>query len=287
MATQAATFLATFGDRYFLQRAADSTVVGLYTLAYQFGFLLVVVGYLPFHLAWDPARFALAHLPREKRDPVYARAFIRSSVLLLTMAVLLALFVGDFLRIMAAPAFHPAAQFVPVLLVAYVLKSWTDFHNLGILVSERTEFQTLADWVGAFTALAGFAWLIPRYHAAGAAGVAVAAFAVRYALVYLVSQRLWPVRYEWRRVRRLVAIASAAALAGIAVSVRSVWLSIGVNALLFGCYALAVWFLGVLAPADRATLRAAARQVSQLPTMLRSRARQPQTSLHGEGEASS
>src|SRR3989441_7843645 len=37
--TQVATFILTFGDRYFLRSVSDTSAVGLYGLAYQFGFL--------------------------------------------------------------------------------------------------------------------------------------------------------------------------------------------------------------------------------------------------------
>ena len=46
--TQVATFILTFGDRYFLKQVSDTAAVGLYGLAYQFGFLLAELGELPF-----------------------------------------------------------------------------------------------------------------------------------------------------------------------------------------------------------------------------------------------
>jgi O-antigen/teichoic acid export membrane protein len=67
--TQLATFIATFGDRYFLQAASNVTAVGLYTLAYQFGFVLASLGYMPFEAVWEPARFEIAKRP--DRDEYY------------------------------------------------------------------------------------------------------------------------------------------------------------------------------------------------------------------------
>src|SRR5260370_29265045 len=63
MATQAATFLLTFGDRYFLRTASDVSVVGIYGLAYQFGFLLALVGEAPFTTGWEPGQFEVATRP--------------------------------------------------------------------------------------------------------------------------------------------------------------------------------------------------------------------------------
>ncbi len=65
-------FLLTFGDRFFLQAARGTSAVGLYALAYQFGFLLVQLGSTPFLSAWNPHRHELAKLPKAERDSHYA-----------------------------------------------------------------------------------------------------------------------------------------------------------------------------------------------------------------------
>src|SRR5207245_2004604 len=81
--------------------------------------------------------------------------------------------------------------------------SWTVMHNIGMQVQERTEYYTLANWVGALVALAGYALLIPRLLGLGAALATVASFGVREWMVYALSQRLWPVHYRWTPVIRL------------------------------------------------------------------------------------
>jgi O-antigen/teichoic acid export membrane protein len=258
VATQVATFILTFGDRYFLNRAGDVAVVGLYGLAYQFGFLLGALAYVPFNSVWEPVRFAIAR--RADRDAVYARVHLYFNVLLVALTLVIALFVEDFLTIAAAPAFRPAASLVPIILVAYLLQAWTGFHNLGVQMVERTEYITIANWIGAGVALAGYVTLIPRWLGLGAAVATAVSFAVREALVYWYSQRLWPIRYEWRPVIRLLCIGTvvwgaATRLApsqGIALSLawHTTWL------LVFGA---GVWFGGVLPAPDRHRISEAVR----------------------------
>src|SRR5205823_2502265 len=112
------------------------------------------------------------------------------NVLLMTMAVGITLFVGDVIRVMATPPFYGAAAIAPVVVIAYVLQSWTGFHNVGIMLRERTQYITLANWVGAITALVGYVVLIPRWYGMGAAVATVLSFGVRELLVYIWSQRL-------------------------------------------------------------------------------------------------
>ena len=251
--TQLAAFLLTFGDRYFLKAAADETAVGLYSLAYQFGFLLAAIGYIPFEAVWEPARFQIAKRP--DRDVLFNKGFRYMNVVLLTTAVGLSLFVPDLLRVMAAPAFHGAATLVPLILVAYILQGWTQIQDIGILVSERTGFHTLANWIAAAIALAGYAVLVPRYLGFGAALSTLVAFAVRYGIIYTVSQRLWPVRYEWRPILMLSAVALSVGVAGVMVHSESLVVSLAVRAALLGLYLIALWYQPILTETDRAFIR--------------------------------
>lgn len=255
--TQCAAFLLTFGDRYFLQSAGGAAAVGLYSLAYQFGFLLAAIGYIPFETVWEPARFDIAKRP--DRDAVLSRGFRYVNLVLLSVAVGLSLFVPDLLRVMATPEFHAAAALVPLILVAYVLQGWTQIQDIGILVRERTELHTVANWVAAGVAMLGYALLIPVWLGMGAALATVIAFGVRYALIYTLSQRLWPVRYEWAPVVRLAVLALVIGAAGIVGPGDDVWVSLAFRTLLFACYLGGIWHLGILSDDDRALVRSVVR----------------------------
>lgn len=263
--TQLATFVATFGDRFFLNAAADEAAVGLYGLAYRFGFLLAAVGYMPFELVWEPARFSIARRP--DREEVLARGFVYLNLLLLSAAVGISLFVHEVLVVMAAPAFHPAAAIVPVIVVAYVFQGWVGVQDIGILIREKTEYVTLANWIAAGVAVAGYALFIPRYLAWGAAGVTVVAFAVRWLGVYCASQRLWPVRYRWSPVLRMAALGVATVAVGLTLPELGLWTALAVKTVLFAGFLLACWHLGGLAADERrelagmaSSLRAALRR---------------------------
>ncbi len=261
VATSVATFLLTFGDRYFLQRAGDSTVVGLYSLAYQFGFLLVMLGSVPYQQVWEPTRFKVALEP--DRDAIYNRSFRLISVLTFVLGTGIALYVGDVLRIMATPEFFSAAQYVPPILLAYVLQVWCGQHDIGILLKNRTEFIAFANWLAAGVAMVGYWYFIPRYLAWGAAGVTLGAFIVRYLTIYFFSQLLLHIHYEWGPIVRIGALS-------IAVGGLSIWLpelpilqSIGLHTGMVFVYLGLIWVLGVLTDDERATIRRVVRSLVQ------------------------
>ncbi|HWO89859.1 MAG TPA: lipopolysaccharide biosynthesis protein [Gemmatimonadales bacterium] len=246
---QIATVVLAYGDRYFLNRAASPAEVGLYGLAYQFGFLLYQLGYQPFQQVWDPRRFQLASHP--DREIHFARAFVYANLLVLGFAVALALFSRDLIRVMADEAFHTAADIIPLVLAAYVFQAWAGFHNVGVFIRERTELWTVATWVSALVALTGYLVLIPRLLAFGAALTAVASMSTRFGLLYYFSQELWPVRYRWRPVLLL----AAAAVAVVAASVPTRALSLPVGFLshvaMFGVFVAVAWRWGGLDADER------------------------------------
>jgi O-antigen/teichoic acid export membrane protein len=250
IAMHLANFIITFSDRYFLQAAGNPTVVGLYTLAYVFGFMLAMIGYMPFETVWEPKRFEIAR--QHNRDEMYARAFVYLNVLLISAAVGIALFAGDLLRVMSAPAFHSAADIVPILLIAYILQGWTGMQNVGILIREKTEYLAAAHWAGAATALLLFYLLIPRYMQWGAAAAASIAFFVRYVLVYAISQKLWPVRYRWAPVLRLVSAAILVVVVAELLPALSLPMSLVARTGLLTLYLAALWHLGILTSSDKA-----------------------------------
>ncbi|HVX39491.1 MAG TPA: oligosaccharide flippase family protein [Gemmatimonadaceae bacterium] len=254
VATQVATFVATFGDRYFLQRASDTSTVGLYTLAYQFGFLLYMVGSMPIDQVWEPIRFSLADRP--DRDLVLSRAFVYLNILLISTALGITLYVHDVLRAMTQPAFYPAATLVPVILVAYVIQSWTGMQDLGIHVHERTEYITLANWVGGAVALIGYVLLIPRLLGLGAALATIISFTARHLIVRHYSHKLMPVRYDMKPVRRIIAFGATAAIVGLLLPRLDFGFgaTLALRTILFAGYVAALWNGRVLTAAERAAV---------------------------------
>jgi len=249
MATTIATFTATFADRFFLKAVADETAVGLYNLGYQFGFVLVLLGFTPVQLVWGPRRFKVVNAPN--RDEILSRGFLLINVLIVSVAVAISLFVQDLLYVMAAPAFHPAAQVVPVILVAYILQCWAGIQDIGILVSERTQFITIADFAAAGVAVIGYYFLIPMFLGWGAAYATLAAFLTRYLLTYAFSQRLMPVRYHWRPVAVLCAWGGAIAAIGYFTPPMSPVGSIPLRGALAMVFLTGVWYLPILTDEDR------------------------------------
>jgi O-antigen/teichoic acid export membrane protein len=210
--TTAASFILTFADRFFLAHDRGTSEVGLYGLAYQFGFLLYAVSSGPFLAAWVPQRYELVSRPRAERDASYARGFLYYNLLLITAAMGIVVFVRPVLAVLTSQDYHSAARIVPVIVAAYVVQSWGDAVKFGIDVTERTKLFAWASWIATAVVLVFYAILIPRFGGYGAALATLIAFVVRFAFALYWSQQVWPVTYQWGRSIVLTTIAATATI---------------------------------------------------------------------------
>lgn len=250
---QGATFITTFGDRFFLNRATDESTVGVYGMAYLFGILVAQLGYSPFQQGWGPRRFELAK--DENRDDIYAKVFVYLNILLMTAAVGLSLFAGDALRLIANEDFHVAADYVPVLALAIVFQSWSSHLNLGTYISEKPEYYTAAKWGSAFVALAGYVWLIPLWGLWGAVITTLVSLVVDAFLSHTFSQRLWRVEYRWSPVVAIVVLGTVVGGGSMLLPDLPLVSSIGAHLLMFSGYVVALWVLPILTAEERSEVR--------------------------------
>lgn len=250
----AGSFVLTFGDRFFLQAARGTAAVGLYGLAYQFGFLLAQLGSAPFLSAWNPHRHELAKLPQAERDRHYDTGFLYFNVLLVTMATALAVFIRPVLRTMTTPPFHTAAHIVPVILLAYTAEAWADAFKFGIDISERTFLVTKATWATVALVVLLYATLIPLFGPMGAAAATAVGSCFRAGLMYRWAQQEWPIAYSWRRPLLILGMGASVSLVAFVLPPLSIARLLGAGALLMVVFLAGVYAF-ILGPDERQLLR--------------------------------
>jgi O-antigen/teichoic acid export membrane protein len=265
--SRAGAFILAYGDRFFLEKLHGLGSVGIYGLAYQFGFLISGTVAGPFMQAWTPQRWQLVNEPPAVRDARMNRGFLFGNLIVVTAAVGIALFIRPVIRIMTTPEFHSAATMVPVILLAYVFQVWNTIVDFGISVSERTKYTSFSTWISVVVVLILYSTLIPRYAGMGAAVATLIAVVVRFFCTLYWAQRLWRIEYRWTlHVRMLVA--------GIVISSASYLLTpagmlplVGIGLAGFALYAGFVW-IAILDPTDRALALKLVRNPRALPTLI-------------------
>jgi O-antigen/teichoic acid export membrane protein len=244
-------FVLVFSDRYFLNYYRATAVVGIYSLAYKFAFLLHTLAFAPFSTMWDAQRFEVAKLPNGMQ--IFVRVFLYVNVVLGITGLALSLFVRDFLSLMSAPAFHPAYRLVPILIAAQIAFTWGAYWSLGIYLSGKTNVLATGSAVLILVTLILNYLLIPKFGAFGAALATFGAYTLRFLWIYYASQASYPVKYAWGEMGKFYAILAMIAVIGFVYHPDQIGVSIGWNVglLIFG---IGLVYIVVLPAQDRAAL---------------------------------
>lgn len=243
-----ASFYLAFGDRFFLTRWRTLAEVGLYGLAYRFGFAFVGLAYQPFQKSWDSGKYEA--LKSENPQATYRAVFSALSKFLLVVAMGLCLFIGDFLHLFVGKEFRSAAALVPLLVFAYVCKSLGDFCSFGLYYRERTKVLARTAWATAAFMTLGFVLLIPRFGAYGAAITTLLGFFAEAAMLYFVARRHYDMGLQWTAAFTTIVVVLVAVFAGSYIPAGSL-----TSILSKGCIFLAGLALIYFSPATSAEER--------------------------------
>jgi O-antigen/teichoic acid export membrane protein len=213
--TMVGAFVLTFGDRFILQKFRDATSVGLYALAYQFGFLLLELGPGPFLRAWLPERYKLLKAPAELNRHATQEGFLLLSGISVTVATAIIVGSRPVLRLLAAPAYQPAADIIPIVVVAYLFHIWNDVMKFGIDAAAQGIYYTYSSWIATGIVLGGYLLFIPKLGGIGAALATLIAFVVRFGLTQKWSQEFTPSEYGWPRVIRMSIFAASCSMVAV------------------------------------------------------------------------
>lgn len=200
-----AVFYLTFGDRYLLQIHTDTAEVGIYSLGYRFGLLLLVFPWGPFASVWDAQRYVIAKRPGASGE--FNLLFTLVSAALISCALCVGVFVEDVLRFMSDESFWRASDVAHIIIVAYVFQAWTHFTNLGILMSGKTINIAIGTAIGCVAMTLVALPMIPRFAATGAAIAVLSGFVLRFLWIYYTAKRYYDMNLRWTKVLKIAALA--------------------------------------------------------------------------------
>jgi O-antigen/teichoic acid export membrane protein len=229
-----ASFVLVFSDRLFLRFFGHLSAVGVYALGYKMAMVVALVISGPFSLAWSWEQFEIA----KGRNPgaIYAKVQTYQFFFSLCIGLGVAVMAKDALRILTPESYWAAAQFVPLIVLCYVLGNARLVMLSGILVRQLTHYLIPITALIVAIDLGLNYVLISRYLAMGAAIATLITYAAYLGLTYLVAQRVYSVRYEFGRGGIALGSAVLIYLASWRLNLGLVG-SIAVNLMLLGLFA--------------------------------------------------
>jgi O-antigen/teichoic acid export membrane protein len=234
-----------YGDRFFLQRSVSLADIGIYSLAYKLGMLVTYIQ-MPFDVYWRSQMFTIVREPGGGK--VYVRIATYLALGLTFVVVLFALFADPVIRIMTPSAFWPAAQYVPWIAAAYVIRTVGAHFRCVFLLEGQTGKELHVTAAGAVTCLASYAVLIPRFGLAGAVASTVLGFSVMLVLGLWQAQKQRFFPFEYRRMLILAAVAACVIALFHAAQPKNIWTHAAVALAFAGMYPALLLFMRFLYP---------------------------------------
>ncbi|HEU4462129.1 MAG TPA: oligosaccharide flippase family protein [Solirubrobacterales bacterium] len=251
MPAEVSLYLLNFVDRLIIVRTLGLAEAGLYSLAVKFAQAVNVL-VRGFQLAWPPLAYSIRDDDEARR--IYATVvtlFVAGCAFVVTGMWLFSRWI---VRALAAPEFFDSYEVIGLISVAVTL--YALYLVLVVILGRtgRTEFNLPAA-IGALVAnVALNLALIPPLGIVGAGLALVASYLVVLGLMYVFTQRLFPVPYEWGRLLRIVLI--VAAIVGLAELLVPTSGADGLllRAALFAAYPLALFASGFFSDEERGWL---------------------------------
>jgi O-antigen/teichoic acid export membrane protein len=251
MPAEVSLYLLNFVDRIIIVRSVGLAEAGLYSLAIKFAQAVNVL-VRGFQLAWPPLAYSI-------RDDGEARRAYATVVTLFVAGCAFVvtgmwLFSRWIVRALAAPEFFDSYEAVGLIATAVTL--YAVYMVLVVILGRtgRTEFNLPATLAALAANVVLNLILVPSLGIVGAGLALVASYVVVLTLMYVFTQRLFPVPYQWGRLARVVLTAAVLVGAGELLTPTAGAAGLLGRAALFAAYPLALFASGFFTPGERVWL---------------------------------
>jgi O-antigen/teichoic acid export membrane protein len=211
MPAELSLYSLNFIDRLLLIRLAGFADAGLYSLSVKFA-QAVNVFVKGFQLAWPPLAYSI------RDDDEARRAY---AVIVTWFVVVCTFFVAGLwllsrwiVRTLAAPEYFDSYEAIGLVSTGVMLYALYLVLLVVLGRTGRTEFNFPATAIGTLVNIGLNLILIPELGIVGAGVSLVASYAVVLVVMYVFTQRLFRVPYEWLRLAQAAALAAVLVVAG-------------------------------------------------------------------------
>jgi O-antigen/teichoic acid export membrane protein len=211
MPAELSLYALNFVDRIVIVRSLGLAEAGLYSLAVKFAQAVNVL-VRGFQLAWPPLAYSIREDGEARR--AYAAIvtwFVAGCAFVVTGMWLFSRWI---VRVLAAPQFFDSYEAIGLIATGVTL--YALYMVLVVILGRtgRTEFNFPAAIAALLVNVALNVALVPPFGIVGAGLALVASYLVVVGLMYVFTQRLFPVPYEWSRLARVLLVSTALVVLG-------------------------------------------------------------------------
>lgn len=249
--------LGFISNRFFLRwmGAADPATalaqIGLFSLGHKFGVVVYQFVSAPLNSFWSPRRMELLLDDKQDSRETVARVCTYTTFCSIFAGLLLSSLISNVIEIMADPRYHGAHVVVPFVVLSYIALGLESHFITGILVCKKTKLTTYITFLSLFIIVAWNYVFIPRYGLIGAATSNLAGYIPRLVLIYVSSQKLYPIPYELGRLFAMLVLSIALYFTSQLISLQSPYLNLVLQTAIISTFPVFLFFLGFFHKGER------------------------------------
>lgn len=229
---QAGWWVLDASDRFILRRFTTLAIVAVYSVGYAIGRILITVSQ-SINQALTPFFFnAVTEGDPEAKDMAsYAATYFLLAIGTLGLVVIV--FAHEAVLFFGGHAYLEATDIVPLIVLGAIAQGMFYVPSRAMFLNKKMASFPLILLVGSVVNIGLNFALIPAVGMIGAAVATIAGYVATATLTFVISQRHYPIAYQWSRMARIVAVLVAEAVAQDLYTPH-VW------------YAVAAWKAGLL-----------------------------------------
>ena len=220
-------------------------MVGVYSVGFSVShvaFDLVANG---IHWAIVPFFYHTATTESDRSSQsIFARVSTYNFAILLGLGLATVLFAPEMIALFAGDRYRDANQVVPLVVAASVLQAAFYIPSKGLYLKSKTAYMPALLLVPAGANIALNFALIPTMGMMGAAWAHLVAYALMIVSTLVVSQKVYPIPYEWGRIAKATAVALVLALGRELVTEAPMAGALAAKAALVAAFPLILYLIG-------------------------------------------
>jgi len=193
--------------RIFIENMLGRELVGIYSASYKLAMAISLV-VAAFRFAWQP--FFLSTAKNIDAKEIYARVLTYFILLISWLYLLISLFARDLVQfeIGGAHFFNSAywegVEIVPVVMLSYIFYGLYVNFIVGIYIEKKSAYLPYITVISALVNIGLNFIFIPKIGIMGAALSTAVSYFVMALLIFIVLQKIYPIKYEYLRILKII-----------------------------------------------------------------------------------
>ncbi|MBN1782955.1 oligosaccharide flippase family protein [bacterium] len=207
-------------DRPLLERLASIEEAGLFNAGVKLGMFMAIF-VTAFRFAWIP--FFMGHSRQENAKAAFSKVFTYLMTACFTVFLFFSFFIDIIVRFrffghsLIGQEYWSSTVVVPVVFFAYIFYAAYINFLIGVYLKKKTIMLSYITAAGMLGNILLNIVLIPVIGMMGAAWARFGAYMIMASSLYFVSQKYYPIQYEWSRILRLLFLTGILFAAGMKV----------------------------------------------------------------------